>query len=125
MLLLAIGLVGCRKKQEPPSIQTPAHAPAKLLLESAPDATATPNPGAASPPVSAAPAAEGQREGGLPSQQVLYDAIQKYIAEHQGRAAKDVDELVSRGYLPKLPPPPSGKKYLLNQRFATLDLVDK
>lgn len=61
----------------------------------------------------------------LPSQQVLYEAITKYMTANQGRAAKGVDELVQRGLLKPLPALPPGKRYELDQRAAVLTIVDK
>ena len=110
---LVITLAGCGKQEEAP-LPKPAIRPAI--------AKPPPVPQASTPAV---PEVDATREGALPGQQVVYLAIQKYTSEHQGRAAKDVGELVSKGYLPELPPPPSGKKYVLDQRFAILKVVDK
>jgi hypothetical protein len=60
----------------------------------------------------------------LPSQQALYEAITKYMTANQGRAAKNVDELVQRGFLKPLPALPPGKRYELDQRAAVLTIVD-
>lgn len=60
----------------------------------------------------------------LPSTDVLYTAITKYMTANQGRAAKDVNELVEKGFLKPLPPLPPGKRYYLDQRGATLKIVD-
>ena len=54
----------------------------------------------------------------------LYDAITKYMAANQGRAAKNIHELVAKGYLKPLPPLPPGKHYDLDQRSAILRIVD-
>lgn len=102
--LLAVGLVGlsgCKKK----STGTAAD------YQNTPSATQT------------APSL-GIKPEDLPSHQVLYDAITKYMTANQGRAAKDVDELVAKGFLKPLPPLPPGKRYDLNQRSAILKIVD-
>ena len=85
--------------------------------------------GSSSPPASGPEAAEAAAAMGLdakalPSQQVLYEAITKYMTANQGRAAKGVDELVQRGFLKALPPLPPGKRYELDQRAAVLSIVD-
>ena len=112
-LVLALTLAGCSKEAAPP----PQRVTTPVLAE--------PPPATPSSPGETTPAPTPVRAASLPSHQVLYDAIQKYMFEHQGRAAKDVHELVAKGYLPSLPPPPPGKKYDLNQRSAVLQVVDK
>ncbi len=87
-----------------------------------------PAPSAPAPDSSQTQAAESpapKTSDGMPERQTIYDGIQKYMAEHHGRAAKGIDELVAGRYLPALPAPPPGKKYVLDQRFATLNVVDK
>jgi hypothetical protein len=63
-------------------------------------------------------------ESKLPDSEAVYQATRKF-AEKNRRQAKDLDELIATGFLPKLPAPPPGKKYLLNQRDASLRVVDK
>ena len=82
-----------------------------------------------SPASTAAPAAQtapsvGINPADLPNHQALYDAITKFMSTHQGRAAKDVNELVTAGLLKPLPPLPAGKRYDLDQRGAILRIVD-
>ncbi len=76
-------------------------------------------------PASEVAASVGVKPADLPSQKVLYDAIAKYMSQNQGRAAKDVDELVQKGFLKPLPPLPAGKRYELDQRSTVLSIVDK
>ncbi|MSU28470.1 MAG: hypothetical protein EXS27_11220 [Pedosphaera sp.] len=61
----------------------------------------------------------------MPDHKTLYAAINKYMGANQGRAAKNLDELVEKGFLKPLPPLPSGKRYDLDQRSVTLTIVDK
>ncbi|MEN9576099.1 MAG: hypothetical protein RL514_3954 [Verrucomicrobiota bacterium] len=61
----------------------------------------------------------------LPDTVVLYEAITKHMTANQGRAAKDVEDLVAKGFLKPLPPLPPGKRYELNQRSAVLSIVDR
>ncbi len=63
-------------------------------------------------------------ENELPSRDEIYVATRKFAME-QRRPAKDIEELVQKNYLAPLPPLPPGKKYLLNQRGASLQVVDK
>ena len=101
VLLLVSGcLVGasCRKKPAAPT------APGKPATEVAP--------------------ALGIPTNALPSHAVLYEAITKHMTVNQGRAAKDVEDLVAKGFLKPLPPLPPGKRYHLDQRSAVLSIVD-
>lgn len=77
------------------------------------------------PEASEAAASMGIDAKALPSQQALYDAITKFMMANEGRAAKNVDELVQRGLLKPLPTLPAGKRYELDQRGALLTIVDK
>lgn len=76
-------------------------------------------------PVKEAAASLGIQPADLPDQKVLYEAVTKYMSANQGRAAKDVDELVQKGFLKPLPPLPAGKRYYLDQRAAMLSILDK
>ena len=60
---------------------------------------------------------------GMPDQDFIYNTTARFLLE-QKRPAKDLEELIATGYMPKLPPPPPGKKYVLNQRAAMIQLVD-
>jgi len=60
----------------------------------------------------------------LPSHQNLYDAITNFMMANGGRAARNVEELVQRGFLKPLPVLPPGKHYELDQRSAILSIVD-
>ncbi len=76
-------------------------------------------------PITEAAPALGIQPADLPDQKALYEAITKYMTANQGRAAKDVEELVQKGFLKPLPPLPSGKRYHLDQRAAVLSILDK
>lgn len=75
-------------------------------------------------PASEVAASVGVQTAELPSQKVIYEAISKYMAANGGRAAKDVNELVQKGFLKALPALPPGKRYELDQRSAVLAIVD-
>lgn len=64
-----------------------------------------------------------QKAAELPSEALLVWACDRFL-ERNGRDAKDIDELVSRGLL-TVPPAPPGKKYLLNSHDCTLTIVSK
>lgn len=114
---LSLALAGCKKAEEPVSAK-------KTVIASPPPATLPASP-PANGPADSAPAPVPVAASALPSHDVLYKGVQKYMFEHQGRAAKGVDELVAKGYIPALPTPPPGKKYDLDQRFIILKVVDK
>lgn len=100
LLFLSACLVGagCRKKPAAPT------GPGKPATEVAP--------------------ALGISTNALPSHAILYEAITKHMTANQGRAAKDVEDLVAKGFLKPLPPLPPGKRYHLDQRSAVLSIVD-
>lgn len=75
-------------------------------------------------PASEVAASVGVQTADLPTQEVLYKAITKYTTANQGHAAKDVEELVAKGYLKPLPALPPGKRYYLDQRSAVLKIGD-
>ncbi len=60
---------------------------------------------------------------GLPDIDFIYQTTRRFLDE-QKRPARDLEELIALGYMPKLPPPPPGKKYILNQRAAMIQIVD-
>lgn len=85
--------------------------------------------GKATPPTNAVPATESAASLGiqptdLPDHKTLYAAINRYMAANQGRAARDIEELVQKGFLKPLPALPKGKRYDLDQRSALLTIVD-
>jgi len=124
--VVGLALLGCGKKEEakqgPASQKQPAVSAESLLGQPAGDpAASTEAAPPAAPTAEATPAAPAGDK--MPEPINVYAATRKFF-EDQGRAATDLNELVSKGYL-KLPPPPAGKKYVLNQRAAMLNIVDK
>lgn len=77
-----------------------------------------------SKPGPAAKPLAGSSEARIPTQEDIYQATRKFLERHK-RAATTPEELVSAGLLAPLPPAPSGKKYILDQRAANLRLVDQ
>jgi len=51
-------------------------------------------------------------------------AAQSFFIAHE-RAPKSLEELVSSGYLRKLPTPPAGKKYVYDPERANIALADQ
>ena len=113
-----------------------AVVPALLLIAACkPEATApAPPPSAATEPKEVEIKVETTRPAatvepaklnaqGLPDMDFIYNTSRRFFVE-QKRFARDLEELVAMGYMPKLPTPPPGKKYVINQRSATISLVD-
>lgn len=69
-------------------------------------------------------AAAGALEARIPTQEDVYQATRKFMDRNK-REARTPEELVSAGLLAPLPPPPPGKKYVLDQRAANLRLADQ
>ena len=112
LLLLALLLAGCKKDESPPS---PAQADTgNKEVEIKLDA-----PAALTQPI--APPKINDR--GLPDADFIYNTTRRFLME-QKHPAKDLEELLAKGYMPPLPPLPPGKKYILNQRAAMIQIVD-
>ena len=82
-------VAGCKKQEAaPPPPERPSTSIADLVEKKAepPDAGAPTTP----PAQQAEPEAHASPDG-LPTSQRLYEGIQKYLAEHQGRGAKGID----------------------------------
>ena len=106
-----LALVTACKKEEP----LPA-PPAKIDTGKEVELNLDHKPAAALPP----PNLDAK---GLPDMDFIYNTTARFLIE-QKRPAKDLEELIAMGYMPKLPPPPPGKKYVINQRAAMIQLVD-
>ena len=52
----------------------------------------------------------------------LNQLVQQFYAQ-EGRYPKDMDELVKENYLPRIPPPPYGMKYVYNPTTGELKVV--
>jgi len=102
-------------KDEPPPPPPPAAdtAPKEIELK------ATPTPAAQQPAIEPAKI----DDKGIPDSNFIYLTTRRFLQE-QKRSARDLDELISMGYMPPLPKLPPGKKYLLNQRAATIQVVE-
>ncbi|GDY24020.1 hypothetical protein LBMAG56_53670 [Verrucomicrobiota bacterium] len=101
---------GCKNDEPPPpppKVETGAKE-VEITIDRAPAAAL------------AAPKLNNQ---GIPDADFIYNTTRRFM-EEQKRPAKDLEELVAKGYMPPLPAPPPGKKYVLNQRAAMIQLVD-
>jgi hypothetical protein len=121
-LVLCVGLTllnGCRKKVSPQSGENtppPIEAPAPPPTESAPPATVAPET------VTPAPAVD--ETGMSRGIEVLNIAINDFFTA-EGRAPKDLDELVKKKYLVKAPEAPAGQKFVIDPVKRTAKQVKK
>jgi len=144
-LLVSFIAPGCsRTKSSDVPTATPANKsvsaealvpPEAASVPPAPGASANTENNASAPPAEAAesPAAAREKEilrlkppqaeGQMPNRMNLIWACDRFL-ERNGRDAKSVEELVAKGLI-KVPPPPAGKKYLLNISEYTLEVVNK
>jgi len=130
-ILATLVSAGCRKRAS----TTAANAP--VTPENAPaGATATQTPkGAFVPalPVPAdAPAAKAQTEldrklaSGNPQVQVqVLDEILQAWAMSNPELPKDLEDFVRAGMLTKIPPPPPGKRFLIDRKSARVVLANQ
>jgi hypothetical protein len=106
-LLLLTGS-GCARKSEPPSV-APPEPPATANAVPTESASTAPVP---TPPVPAAtPSAE--IGGNIPAVEMLNSAINDYASAY-GKAPKDLNELVKMKFITAVPPPPAGKKFVID-----------
>lgn len=77
-----------------------------------------------SQPGPATPVTPGSKVARIPTQEDIYQATRKFM-ERNRRPAETVEDLVKAGLLAPLPPAPAGKKYVLDQRSASLELADQ
>jgi hypothetical protein len=126
LLFLALALclwcpiVGCRKRSPDP--KRPADAP--------PPATADKTPPSTSVGPSQAPGAGdillAGKKGNI-SLADITDALRAYVISRQITSTKSItslDVLVEHKFLPELPPPPPGKKYVWD-KYSTVSLANK
>ena len=114
LVVLAVVLAfatACKEEAAPPP-PVPAEPGATGEVESKIDA----KPAADLPP----PKLDGR---GLPDRDSLYSAISRFTAT-KNRRPKNLEELIANGYLPPLPAPPAGKKYVLDVFSAAIELAD-
>ena len=112
VLVPLVFLAGGCKKEEPAPPSLPAQAEAESReIELKPDKA---------PIVVAAPKVDDR---GIPDANFIYQTTRRFFAE-QKRSPKNLEELIAKGYMPPLPTPPPGKRYVLNERAAMIQLQD-
>lgn len=107
-------LVGCSHKKPAESSAEPTTTP---TAPTAPAAIAPP------PSVAASPAPD-VASGVEPSVAELNRALQTWLFQHSG-PPKDLNELVTAGYLKRLPTPPPGKRFVLDPKLMAVRAVEK
>ncbi|HEY1171628.1 MAG TPA: hypothetical protein VGH19_09680 [Verrucomicrobiae bacterium] len=110
-----------------PAQPSPAQAVQPTADISTPTPVAPPPPGAASVGTPVGQATPEAPEMTVPSKdalEVVTMATQSFFIAND-RAPKSLDELVSSGYLKRLPVPPVGKKYVYDAENAKLSLADQ
>lgn len=103
-LFTAVSLAGCGKSAAP--------APAA-------ESRATTNELTAPPPAAAAPAPDTAPTDEAALNELLGQLTQvarKFAAEQQ-RVPQSLEELVARGYLSRVPTPPPGRAFVINQQL--------
>jgi len=115
-------LLAACQKELPPSAPLPIVKPPSSKPPAAPSAEATPDKPRVNFEPSQPLAAREQNE--LPGRDEIYEATRKFGMDHK-RQASSLEELLSKGYLNPIPPAPAGKKYVLNQRGASIMVVDR
>jgi hypothetical protein len=97
---------GCKKRETPPPITPVNPVVPQAQVEGE-------NGGVA--PQAIAPEAENQDIGGnIPALEIVNNAISDFFAAN-GRAPRDVNELVQGKYLQRAPTPPAGRKIVIDQ----------
>jgi membrane-bound lytic murein transglycosylase B len=113
--LLALA-VGCDKSSPPPPTAAEPAAPATEPNAPAP-ASAEPN----TEPEAASAAVDASQIPTLLAE--LTQVVRRYGAE-QRRAPRTLDELVTQGYLTRIPEAPAGKRFAINARLEVI-LADR
>jgi hypothetical protein len=110
---LACLIVACSKEEAPPPAPKAEEAPKEIELKITPSTTPSEPP----------PQPTKIDDKGIPDSSFIYVTTRRFLQE-QKRPARDLDELITMGYMPPLPKLPPGKKYILNQRAASIQIVD-
>jgi hypothetical protein len=132
-VILAGTVVGCGdaedKKTAPATTPVAPAAPASVG-EPAPAAVTAPPPPSGqvtAPPSGAAAGTAPAAVAEVPSKDALEavtHAVQSFFIQKE-RAPKNLEELISAGFLRKLPTPPPGKKYVYDPERANIILADQ
>jgi hypothetical protein len=123
--LVAWLTTGCSDDPEITSPPPPVNPAQQSAVDIAPDTGVVPPPSGVNAP-STTPAATATPEQEIPSKDALEAvtmATQSFFIRHD-RAPNTLEELVSSGFLRKLPAPPAGKKYVYDPERANIKLED-
>jgi len=126
LLILSLGavllLAGCKKQnaaapEAPPLAKAPPAAP----VPSAPTVPAPPTAAPAPPPAQTQDAANAAAYAGYIAEmeQTLNDFLGEYIRKNK-RTPKDIGEMMSLGIITSIPPAPTGKKWVIDQRTGKI-----
>lgn len=128
-LLLALGLlgIGCSDPllEEPVSAHTPPPAPPLITLIEPAMAPVLPPPGTTVAEMTPATPSNPLPEA-VATEQTLH-TVNMFLLEYQangGRIPATVEELVMQKIVPKLPPPPAGKRFEVDPQKAMISFAD-
>lgn len=127
--LLSFSLVGCKKGDTSPAAGSSSSKPAAMpkvpaVASSEPAPPPPGEPGTSSAPAPVAPAAAPQPEGSKDPVVLITEGLMNFMLAKE-RAPKDLNELVSTGYLKALPTPPPGKKFAYEPTKLAVTLVNQ
>lgn len=133
-LAVGVALAGCSKNAPAPTT-APVPKAAGVSVESQGDPVPAPVTGDASAPTATAPpppdpnaiAAGGSGDPNAPEGKALADIQYAYFAYCREHTAppRDLSVLVAEHYLPALPVPPAGKKFVLDNKKLTVTLANQ
>lgn len=122
VMCLCWATVGCRRSKPPPDPQRPVEAAPTAPGEKPAPSTSI---GPSQAPGAGATLLAGKK--GNISLADITDALRAYVLSRQINSSKSItslDVLVQHKFLPELPPPPPGKKYVWD-KYSTVSLADK
>ena len=127
LALSAALFTACSRKSKTATTQAPPEAPA--AAEPAPagnDASAAPPPPGSAPVEKAAPAKTDADDSGIKYTELekIKYALQAFTLAFE-RPPKDLNELVARKYLARLPAAPEGKKFVYNPARSEVKIENK
>ncbi|MBI3876540.1 MAG: hypothetical protein HY300_11425 [Verrucomicrobia bacterium] len=108
---------GCSHKEQ-------AESPATQTIAPTPQTPAAPVSVAPPPSVAVSVATDASGAGTEPSVAELNRALQVWLFQHSG-PPKDLNELVTAGYLKRLPSPPAGKRFVFDSKLMAVRAVEK
>lgn len=126
-LVFATLAIGCSDPVVDEPVASPPPQPVDGPAVSVVEPVATPALAPSSSPVAVpATAPQDQLPEAVATEQTLH-TINMFLLEYQaggGRIPATVEEMVQQKIVPKLPPPPAGKRFEIDQQKATISLAD-